>query len=271
MIMGLSGWMDGGDVSTGTVEYLRDRLGAAKLAEIAPEGFYLLNMPGSMQETAVFRPHTRIEDGMVEMLEFPRNEFFFSEDYDLILFTGVEPNLRWKEYAGLVMDVVASHRVSAIYFAGSVASAVPHTRETRMHCSVSHAHLKEVLAEYRVSFTAYEGPASIVTLLLEMAARQSVEMMTLVTEIPLYVQGRNPRCIEAVMKRLLKLLGLESLGLDDLHETAERFTHHLDETVRKKPDLEEQVRKLEELYDSETLKSEMSDVEKWMREKGIKL
>ena len=41
LLMGFSGWMDGGDVSTGTVQCLVDKLGAEKLAEIDPNGFYI--------------------------------------------------------------------------------------------------------------------------------------------------------------------------------------------------------------------------------------
>lgn len=41
LLLGFSGWMDGGEVSTGTVKLLIKKLGAEKLAEIEPEGFYI--------------------------------------------------------------------------------------------------------------------------------------------------------------------------------------------------------------------------------------
>ncbi|MHC4671950.1 MAG: PAC2 family protein, partial [Planctomycetota bacterium] len=49
MILAFSGWMDGGDVSTGTVEWLIDNLDTQKVAIIDPEGFYIYNFPGSME------------------------------------------------------------------------------------------------------------------------------------------------------------------------------------------------------------------------------
>ncbi|HEX41066.1 MAG TPA: PAC2 family protein, partial [Phycisphaerales bacterium] len=58
LLVGFSGWMDGGEVSTGTVRYLIDRLDAEKFAEIDPEGFYIYSFPGLMEVTALFRPHT---------------------------------------------------------------------------------------------------------------------------------------------------------------------------------------------------------------------
>ena len=49
LLLGFSGWMDGGNVSTGTAKYLIDRLGAEEFAQIDPEGFYIHNFPGSME------------------------------------------------------------------------------------------------------------------------------------------------------------------------------------------------------------------------------
>ena len=43
MVMGLSGWMDGGEVSTGTIDCLVTRVGGKAFAEIDPEGFYIYN------------------------------------------------------------------------------------------------------------------------------------------------------------------------------------------------------------------------------------
>ena len=49
MVLAFSGWMDVGDVSTGTVEYLAKTLGARKVGALNPEGFYLYSFPGSME------------------------------------------------------------------------------------------------------------------------------------------------------------------------------------------------------------------------------
>src|SRR5258708_27767975 len=67
LVLALSGWMDGGDVSTGTVQRLVDLLGARPIAEINPEEFYIYNFPGSMEVATLFRPHIRIEDRQVAL------------------------------------------------------------------------------------------------------------------------------------------------------------------------------------------------------------
>ena len=59
LVLAFSGWMDGGDVSTGTVERLIELTGAEQFAEIDPEPFFIYNFPGSMEVAALFRPRCR--------------------------------------------------------------------------------------------------------------------------------------------------------------------------------------------------------------------
>lgn len=56
LVLAFSGWMDGGDVSTGTVERLVNLLEARLFAEIDPEPFYIYNFPGPMEVAHVFSP-----------------------------------------------------------------------------------------------------------------------------------------------------------------------------------------------------------------------
>src|SRR6266480_3831508 len=75
LVLAFNGWMDGGDVSTGTVRRLVDLLGARPVAEIDPGPFYLLNFPGSMEIAALFRPAITIADGLITSLDMPGNVF----------------------------------------------------------------------------------------------------------------------------------------------------------------------------------------------------
>src|SRR5271169_5816653 len=104
MVLSFTGWMDGGNVSTGTVRRLVDLLGARPIAEIDPEPFYIYNFPGSMELTALFRPHIKIEDGRVSSLAMPGNTFFCHEPANLVLFLGKEPNLRWRAFGECIID-----------------------------------------------------------------------------------------------------------------------------------------------------------------------
>src|SRR5919204_3900792 len=86
LVLAFTGWMDGGDVSTGTVQRLVDLLEARPIATIDPEPFYLYNFPGSMEVAALFRPHVKIEDGRVVALDMPTNTFYCHEPAQLVLF-----------------------------------------------------------------------------------------------------------------------------------------------------------------------------------------
>jgi proteasome assembly chaperone (PAC2) family protein len=270
LVLGFSGWMDGGEVSTGCAKWLVEKLSCRKIAEIDAEGFYIYNLPGPMEVSALFRPYTKIKAGLVRAYEAPRNVFFCSEKDNLIVLVGKEPNLAWQEFGERVFAVCKEFNVGEIYFMGSVAGLVPHTREPRMFCSVSHSSLKKVFEKYQLKFTNYEGPSSIVTYLLTRAAEKRLSMASLVAEIPAYVQGYNPKCIETVLRWICGILGLQ-VQLDELRSVAEEFERKLTEVVEKQPELAGSVRKLEEDYDNEVFDSEMGDLKKWLQQRGIRL
>src|SRR5207244_11130937 len=73
LVLAFTGWMDGGDVSTGTVQRLVDLLAARPFAEIDPEPFYIYNFPGSMETAALFRPEINIQYGPIASLDTPPN------------------------------------------------------------------------------------------------------------------------------------------------------------------------------------------------------
>src|SRR5688500_14239252 len=95
MVMSFSGWMDGGDVSTGTVKRMVELLHAKPIGEIDYEPFYVLNFPGSMEIASLFRPQIKIEDGMVRRIEMPSNKFYCAPQANLVLFVGREPHMHW--------------------------------------------------------------------------------------------------------------------------------------------------------------------------------
>src|SRR5579875_3596552 len=99
LVLAFSGWMDGGDVSTGTVQRLVDLLGARPIARIDPEPYCIYNFPGPMEGAALFRPRSEIDEGLVKEIEMPSADFHCHEPANLVLFLGREPNLRWAGFA----------------------------------------------------------------------------------------------------------------------------------------------------------------------------
>jgi proteasome assembly chaperone (PAC2) family protein len=253
LVLALTGWMDGGDVSTGTVRRLVDLLGARPIAEIDPEPFYLYNFPGSMEVAALFRPHVKIEDGLVASLDMPANTFYCHEPANLLLFLGKEPNLHWRAFGDAVLELARRAGVRRILFVGSFGGSVPHTREPRLHVTCSDARLLPEMEHYGLRRTGYAGPGSFTSYLLMRAPVAGLEMASLVAEIPGYLQGRNPMSIEAVTRRLAKILK-QPLDLRALRAESTEWELEVSRVVEKNAELVETVRRLEEAYDDELLR-----------------
>jgi len=267
MILGFSGWMDGGDVSTGTIQYLRFKLQVKKFAEIDAQKFYLFNFPGAMLETAQFRPYTKIQNGLITDFQYPQNEFFYDEKNNLILFSGKEPNINWDEYANCIFKIAQEFGAKKIYFVGSVAGPTPHTRGIRISCSVSAEKQKAELKESGIRFSNYQGPASLTTLLTKLSQEKGIEMTNFVAEIPVYIQTRNPKGIKTVTEKLVQLLKID-IDLTDLSVKSTHFEKRIDGLVHKQPLLAAQIKKLEENYDKEYFE-EKGGFEEWLKRHGI--
>jgi predicted ATP-grasp superfamily ATP-dependent carboligase len=275
MVMGLTGWMDGGSVSTGTVGYLIDRLGAAEFAEIKSHDFYIFHFPIStiplsirmdddravmtsvnpMEVAAIFRPHAKIENGIVNELTYPRNRFFCAEKQKLVLFLGEEPHLRWGTYLECLFRVAEEMGIREVYFVGSVAGALPHTREPRLKASVASEQHKERLAGLDIGYSDYEGPASLITALSYQSVERGIAVRSLVAEVPHYPFVEMPAYPRSILKTTSALNDLLNLHLDlsDLIRAAEAVEAKLNGLAEENEAFRELVAKLEAVYDQEEI------------------
>ena len=269
MILGFTGWMNGGNVSIGTVDHFVRQTKARRLAEIDPLEFYVLNFPvatlptvgqsveqtglSGMEIAAIFRPHTEIEDGVVKRFVPETNVFRFSTDPELILFYGEEPHIRWRSYSDCVLEVARRFNVREIYFVGSVAGPGPHTREPRVRCSTAREEYKERFAGYDVSFTDYSGPASLVTYLTIRADEMGIPLRSIVVDVPMYPTVQMnvyPRSILRVVRLLSELLRLRT-DTSSLEQAVESVREQIDKVVAGDPELRQLVDKMETVYDTE--------------------
>jgi proteasome assembly chaperone (PAC2) family protein len=255
MLLALTGWMDGGAVSTGTLRAFMGNRQLAEIAQIAPDPFYIYNFPGSMEISAMFRPEVKIKRGLIRDFDMPLNAFLADIPANLVFFVGKEPNLRWQQFADCIFDVIQRVGVTRIIFMGSFGGNVPHTREPRMFGSVSHKSLRPLLESHGVRLSDYTGPASFSTLLLSQAQAHEVQMLSLVAEIPGYLQGVNPMSIETVARRLAHILNLH-VDIAPMREASNAWEQQVTEAVQQDEQLAETVRKLEDAYDRELVERE---------------
>jgi proteasome assembly chaperone (PAC2) family protein len=126
LVAAFRGWNDGGQGASLAGAYLAKQWDATRFAEIDPEGFY------DFQAT---RPQVSLVDGITRQLDWPENAFFHASipgaDRDVVLLLGVEPNLRWKTFTGLVLEVAKDLDVELLVTLGSLLADVPHTGRPR--------------------------------------------------------------------------------------------------------------------------------------------
>ena len=252
LLLALTGWMDGGLVSTGTVKHVMQDRELVKVAEIAMGGYYIDNFPGSMEISALFRPHTKYEAGLVTSFDMGANEFYADPASSMAFFLGREPNMNWIGFADCIFAVVKKLGCKRIIFMGSFGGTVPHTREPRLFGSATTEALVQTLIDHGIRPTDYEGPASFATYLLSLAPSHDVEMISISAEIPGYLQGPNPLCIEAVARRLAHLVGTP-INFSSLRDTSTAWELHVTDLVAKDDELAATVRRLEEQYDNELI------------------
>lgn len=270
LVIGFDGWMDGGNVSTGTIDYLRIKLGALPFAAIEPNDFYILNIPGPIELTSLMRPQVRYEEGLIKQYDYPSNRFYAQPDHRLLLFSGKEPNLQWDRFSDLLWSLCRQFDVQRILFVGSVAGLAPHSREPRITCTLSLPESRKIVDKLGFQVSQYEGPGSFVTHLTRRAVEKNIEMIGMVAEIPAYLQGYNPKCIETMVRCVSSILGLH-MACDELRALGEEYEKRVSELVNEQPELAQRVEQLEENYDAEVFNTELEDLKSWLHSRGIRV
>jgi proteasome assembly chaperone (PAC2) family protein len=253
LVIGISGWVDGGEAATGTIRYLSRKLKAKKFAEIPIDRYHIYQVPGQL----ALRPEINIEDGLLKEHRFPKNQFYYAlnpnDENDLILFMGTEPNLHWEEYAATLLSVVEKYAVGRIYVLGGVLDRTPHNREPNVSCACSSRELRDEMVKYGVNFTSYEGPGSFTTTLMHICQGKKIPAVSLMTRATYYpefnvVISRSPKAIRALVRRLNGMLHL-GVNTLDLDKECEDFEGKLNFMVSQNPEFRTYIEELEKEYE----------------------
>src|SRR6266480_986472 len=114
MITAFRGWNDGGQGASLAGGYLAKTWNAARFAEIEPEGFF------DFQAT---RPQVSFVEGTTRKIDWPDNAFYHATipglERDAVLLLGIEPNLRWRTFTRLIVDLARELGVGMMITLGS--------------------------------------------------------------------------------------------------------------------------------------------------------
>jgi len=243
MVAAFEGWNDAGDAASGALAWLRGRWGAKRMASIDPEEFF---------DFQVSRPQVSLVDGVTRQITWPANDVFSAHieevGRDVVLLSGVEPNLRWKTFCDTVLGVARETGCEMVVTLGALLADVPHTRPIRL---TGTAAVPELIERLGLAHSRYEGPTGIVGVLHDACRGAGFPSVSLWAPVPHYVASPpNPKATKALIERLGELIGVP-VGVGDLVEAAAAWEERVNELVASDPDVSSYVRQLEERDDDQ--------------------
>jgi proteasome assembly chaperone (PAC2) family protein len=238
LISAFRGWNDGGQGASLAGGYLAKTWEAARFAEIEPENFY------DFQAT---RPHVSLVEGQTRHIDWPENAFYHSSipglDRDAVLLLGIEPNLRWRTFTGMVVDLARDLGVELMITLGSLLADVPHTRPSPVTGGATDPELIERLGLQR---SRYEGPTGIVGVLHDACNQADIPSVSLWAAVPHYVSlAPSPRAALALCQRLGDILGTR-IDVAELEEASDRYSEQVSEAVASDEETAAYVEELEQ-------------------------
>src|SRR5436309_12780841 len=157
LVVAFRGWNDGAQAASLAGGYLAKAWQAQRFANIDPEEFF------DFQTT---RPHVSLVAGQTRRIDWPENTFYHARpegmERDAVLLLGIEPNLRWRAFTRLIVDLTRELGVELVITLGPLLADVPHTRPSPVTIGATHPELIERLGHQR---THDEVPTGIVGVL----------------------------------------------------------------------------------------------------------
>jgi proteasome assembly chaperone (PAC2) family protein len=242
LIAAFRGWNDGGQGASLGAAYLAKQWNAARFAEIEPESFF---------DFQSVRPHVSLVDGETRRVDWPDNGFFHASipgaGRDAVLLLGIEPNLRWRTFSGLVLDLARDLGVEMVVTFGSLLADVPHTRPAPVTAAATDP---ELVAELGLEASRYEGPTGIVGILHDQCRDSGIASVSLWAAVPHYVSlAPSPRAALALVRRFGELMRVD-VDLDELEHAAEEYAEQVSEAVSTDAETQAYVEELEQRVDA---------------------
>jgi proteasome assembly chaperone (PAC2) family protein len=237
LVAAFAGWNDAASAATTALETIAVSLEAEPVAEIDPEQFY---------DFQVTRPTIRMSEGQAREVDWPANTIFTAPapaaERDLVLVSGVEPNLRWRTFAEAVIEAAERLGVEMVVTLGALLADVPHSRPVPITGLASDPDLVERLS---LSRSNYEGPTGIVGIIHDACRRRELTSASLWAAVPHYIAAvPNPKAALALLRRLEAFTGV-AIEAAELEEAMDRFETQVDRAVAANPEIEDLVRRLE--------------------------
>jgi proteasome assembly chaperone (PAC2) family protein len=235
MVAAFEGWNDGGSASSNAVRRLLKAFEAERFARLDPEEFYVFSEN---------RPTVKLVEGHTRRVDWQTNDFYHARlpgtSQDVILFLGVEPNLRWRTYCANLVSVAQHQNVKTMVTLGAYLADVLYTLPVQVTGFASDPAIEE---KFSLRRSNYEGPTGIVGALTDYCRQHDLNTLSLWAAVPYYISIPNPKAVHSLLNKLRAIYGLE-LDLSSLEKDADNFDNEINDVVAKDPNVAAYVREL---------------------------
>lgn len=203
----IAGWPGMGSVALGVVDYLRKYLDTVKFAEIRID-------PMSAMDSV------EVEKGVASLPRAPRNSFYYSKRFNLIIFEGESQmhGLSGVELANNALTVAERYKVSSIYTGAAFPMPISHKEISKVFGVVNRAELLPVLSRYAIEPMDGGGVSGLNGLLIGFAKERKMDAVCLLAVIPQYaISIPNPKASRAIIEHLERMLKF-SIEIRELDE-----------------------------------------------------
>jgi proteasome assembly chaperone (PAC2) family protein len=239
-LVAFGGWIDGSWAATNAVRYLVDQLSAPRVAELDPESFY------SFTDT---RPRVVLPGGGQRQVRWRQGRWHAARlgdesEHDLVLFIAPEPNLRWRTFTDVVLDVLQQLGCEVMLSMGAVLAPMHYRARVPIRGWATHQEWRTRLRQRGIQRNTYEGPTGIATVVSLAARDRSMPAAVLTASTPTYLASNaNPRTSLALLRAVGRVCGLK-LPLAGLDEAASAFDQQVDQYLEGQPELRTEIEAL---------------------------
>jgi proteasome assembly chaperone (PAC2) family protein len=258
MVAALEGWVDAGSAGTTAASQIAD--GARVLATFDADAIY---------DYRARRPTLDIVDGRPMRLDWPalRASAVRIGERDLVVLSGPEPDYRWQELAGAVVELARELGVASWASLGAIPAAVPHTRPVPILATASAANLLPDGIRQGPD-GLLRVPSAALSVFELTVAGAGIPAVGLFAQVPHYVSGAYPTAAIALLTALGRHLGVE-LPIGQLATRALERRNLLDAATATDESTKAHVERLERMADESGLLGGdelIADIERFLRE-----
>ncbi len=262
LVVSLSGWVDAGLAGGGSVALLQEQIESVRT-------FARIDLADLMdlQQT---RPTVHLVDGVSREIAWPQITISAGRlGRDVVVCTGPEPSLRWREVLGEIVELAGRLGTSAAFTLGGIPSMASHRRPVSVLATGTDEDLVARAGAWRQDYTGPTGAQSVLQVMLGDAG---IPTLALWAQVPHYLAGgASPPAIRAVLEKV-RDLGEIAVDLNGIVDQSDAYLQRVEEGLGDRPDVVEVIEAIEageagevELPSGDELASE---IERYLRDQS---